>query len=274
MSVVISSSYVLSLPPNGGDTPTLDNPLIGYQNVITSTNIIATASDVNFPVSNLGNPATNLKWKGTGTGTQYLTITTGTINPIDYVGIAKHNFWTAQAQISIEIAPTNALVYTQVVAPVILPNDGPALFQFTPQTCFAVRIKIVGSLIIPVVGAVYNGKLLILQRRIYVGHTPITYGRDNNIVNGVSEAGEFLGRILIGSNNMTAVSMKNITPSWYRSYFDPFIIASITKPFFFAWRPYTYPNEVGYAWITNNVKPTNQLVNGFMSVDFQISGVT
>jgi hypothetical protein len=70
-----------------------------------------------------------------------------------------------------------------------------------------------------------------------VAHTPIKYGRRTNVTNGMSESGNFLGRIVLGQMVETEVSLQNITPGWYRSYMDPFIEASRETPFFFAWRP-------------------------------------
>jgi len=112
-----------------------------------------------------------------------------------------------------------------------------------------------------------------VQRRIYVGHTPMPYGRSARIQNGRSEAGHFLGRIVIQETRDTAVALQNLTPTWYRTYMDPFIRASKEVPFFFAWRPQSYPYETGYGWMTNEPRPVNQRANGMMQIDLQMSGV-
>jgi hypothetical protein len=93
------------------------------------------------------------------------------------------------------------------------------------------------------------------------------------ITNARSESGNFLGRIVINEMTETSVSMQNLTPDWYRSQLDPFIRASKETPFFFAWRPGDYPNEVGYAWITDDPQPSNQRSNGMMQIDFQMRGI-
>jgi hypothetical protein len=271
MAVVISRDYVLSSPTSSGDTETNDNPIIGYRNIINSSNIVSDFANSSFPVSNLVNPATNLKWKSTVASLQYITITP-TINAIDYVAIARHNLATSFTPISIE--GFDGVTWSELVSPVILADDRPAIFRFPLQSLLQVRIKLDVGFDIPFISVVYCGELLVLQRRIYVGHIPIPFGREDNIVNGKSESGEFLGRIVLGSSVSNAVSLKNITPLWYRAYLDPFIVSSKTIPFFFAWRPMTYPEEVGYAWITNNPKAVNQSVNGFMSIDLQLSGVS
>ena len=112
-----------------------------------------------------------------------------------------------------------------------------------------------------------------LQRRIYVGHTPIPYGRESRVTTGVSESGNFLGRIVLGESLETSVDLQNMTPAWYRAEMDPFIAASKEAPFFFAWRPDSYPRETGYAWMTNNPKPSNQRSNGMMQISLSMGGI-
>jgi hypothetical protein len=125
----------------------------------------------------------------------------------------------------------------------------------------------------PTIAVVYAGALLVLQRRIYVGHTPIPYGRSAKITNGRSESGNFLGRIVLNEKTQSAVKMQNLTPAWYRQHLDPFIAASKEAPFFFAWRPLSYPREVGYAWMTNDPQPSNARANGMMQIDLQMTGI-
>jgi hypothetical protein len=125
----------------------------------------------------------------------------------------------------------------------------------------------------PTIAVVYCGALLVLQRRMYVGHTPINMGRDVSHASHRSVSGNFLGRIVLGRKTGTSVALQNLTPDWYRTYMHPFVLAAEEIPFFFAWRPSSYPNEIGYAWLTQDPKPSNQRTNGMMQVDLQLEGV-
>jgi hypothetical protein len=125
----------------------------------------------------------------------------------------------------------------------------------------------------PRIAVVYVGLLLPLERNIYVGHTPITLGRMTTVINRQSESGAFLGRIVVGETRRSAVALQNLTPAWYRTYFDPFARAAQRLPFFFAWRPGDYPRECGFAWLGSDPKPANQRPNGMMQVDLDLSGV-
>jgi hypothetical protein len=277
MSLVISGSLVLADTVSGGGIINADNPLIGWHNLAAASPISATSAAAGFPPSNLGNPATYLRWKSAGNppaADEYVRIDVNAVEPCDYLAIARHNFASAQIPVSIErLVSTGPEVWAELVAPVLLPGDGPALFRFAPQGALAVRIRMQPGLAAPTMAVVYVGKLLVLQRRIYVGHTPINYGRKAKITNARSESGNFLGRIVLNEQTETSVDLQNLTPGWYRSEMEPFIKASKEAPFFFAWRPGDYPYEIGYCWMTNDPQPSNQRPNGMMQVGLEMSGI-
>jgi hypothetical protein len=279
MSVVISSSLTLGESVSGGGVINANNPIIGYQNLVTSTNISATTADADFPAANLANPSTSLRWLGeigSPEADEYITIEVNTAELIDYVGIARHNFGTAQIPVSIEglVDPdASPLVWDEIVQDSIPANDQPLILRFTPAAYASVRIRLQPGSAAPTAAVVYVGKLLVLQRRIYVGHTPINYGRASKVINAKSENGSFLGRIVLNESTTSKVDLQNLTPDWYRTYFDPFVTAAREKPFFWAWRPSDYPAECGYAWLTNDPKPSNQLANGMMQVSFDMGGI-
>lgn len=278
MSIVISSSVVISDVISGGGIITADNPLIGYDNIVVSANLTSTTEDPDFPVINLTNPATHLRWKGLVSSPEddeYLTITNNDVEAIDYVAFARHNFFTAQIAVSVEFLDIDASPdsWEELIAPVILPSDGPALFRFPKLAYAAVRLRLQPGSAAPTAAVLYAGELLVLQRRMYVGHTPITMGRAIMPVSNRSVSGNFLGRIVLGRKVSTQVSLQNLTPDWYRTYMAPFVLAAEEIPFFFAWRPSSYPNEIGYAWLSQDAIPKNQRNNGMMQIDFQMEGV-
>ena len=153
-------------------------------------------------------------------------------------------------------------------------DDLPLIFRFALQTApTAVRLLLGTGNAIPQAAVLYVGQSLIFQRRVYVGHSPITMGRKTNVTNGMSESGNFLGRIKIGESRVTSVALKNLSPASYRLLMDPFIASATQYPFFFAWRPGTYPLETGFCWLTADAVPVNQLANGMMSVTLSLAGI-
>lgn len=267
MTIITSPSYV----PTEVSVPGINAPFIGYHNLVNVNNVLADVEDPDFPVTNVANPATAFRWVGDLlTIDQYLTVTTNYVPAIDYIAIARHNLGSAGIPITIE--GDAGAGFTELVPAQLLGDDSPALFRWSPASMQQVRMQLGQGSEAPTIATVYLGKLLYLQRNIYVGHTPINYGRTFNIATGVSENGQYLGEVIIGEGRANSLSLKNLTAIWYRQYLDLFI-RQRGIPFFFGWRPETYPNEIGYCWIKGNPKPTNQLANGMMGIEVQLEGV-
>lgn len=280
MTVVISSSYVIGDSVSGGGTINEDNPVIGYDNLAVPAAISTDTAAEGFPASNMGNPSTNLRWVGEASSPEadeYITVNTVTtpIQDIDYIAVARHNFGSAAIPVSVEYLDLDAspVEWVELIASVLLPNDGPALFRFPPLSYAGIRLRLQPGSAAPTAAVVYCGKLLIMQRRLYVGHTPINYGRVTKVANGRSESGNFLGRIILNEMTATQASFSNLTPDWYRANMEPFLLQAQEQPFFFAWRPGAYPREVGYAWLTNDPQPQNALANGMMSIELEMAGI-
>ncbi|MET4634966.1 hypothetical protein [Kaistia defluvii] len=270
--IVISPSVVLS---SGGGV-NANNPVVGWHNLVTIGNLAASGSAAAYPVLNLANPSTAQaqSWRGSNTAEQYLTVTVGTDEFIDYLAVARHNFGSGAVVVSVEGMAVEGGSWAELASEILPADDSPLLFRFVPQALFQIRLRMQPGAVIPRAAVLYVGKLLVLQRRIYVGHTPIPFGRESRITTGISESGDFLGRIVLGESLETSVDLQNMTPSWYRAQMDPFIVASKEVPFFFAWRPASYPRETGFAWMTNNPKPSNQRSNGMMQISLSMGGVS
>jgi hypothetical protein len=316
---------------------------IGYDSIVSISKVSATRSAEGYPVTNLANPATNIKWKSDSTEEQYITVT-NTLDgrPLDYIGIASHNLGSASCGIDIEVLEESGSSWYSILQFPYYPSDDKPILRIAPGTdsygcswnqdggyfgCSwfqgfgentyatwnqdadsytggffddptadsydtiiyddpaadtyetygryaAIRLKLMPSADVrPEIGVLYIGLVMQLERSIYVGHTPITYGRDVAEVNGMAESGDFLGRIIRQTTYNSEVTMKNLTPIWYRNVFDPFVLACRSKPFFYAWRLNGYPAEVGYCWFAKSIPvPKNTGPRGMMSVSFQIGG--
>lgn len=271
--IVISNNLVLS----AAEEISADNPVILWDSLVTATNVESTSEDEDFPIANVANPATHLKWVGgVNTGDEYITITTGTVEPIDGAGIAKHNLGSSNATISWEACEDLSLspqVWTEVISERVLADDAPALFRWEPGIYQAVRLRIQQGDEVPEIAVVYLGPLLLLERSIKVDvpHIPFPMGIVSKEVNGKSESGNFLGRIEINRFNQSEAEFAHITPVWYRENFQPFVAARVS--FFFAWNPTEYPTEVGYAWLMDNPMPEVDTVTRRVAIGLKMQGV-
>jgi len=186
---------------------------------------------------------------------------------IDYLGIARHNLNQAGLSVSLKFDGITVLqnqAVSDIQAVMLLVNEA------SPDN---VQLIINGATNAPQIGVIYIGKALQLERNIYVGHTPVTYGRNRKTVNGVSENGQYLGEIVVRQNNSTSVNLQNLTPDWYRSFLDPFFKLTPRVPCFWAWRPQDYPAEVGYCWIEGEPSMSNQRSNGMVECSWNFKGI-
>lgn len=247
-------------------------PLIGWENFVAADNITSTTAATGFPATNLANPATHLAWVGgVNTGTESITVTTP--NLIDYVAVAGHNWFSINAPVTLETLDSPPVVLIPQFVPV---DDGPLIMRFAPQVLSGVRIRIDASGVAPPEAAVvYVGKLLVLERSIAVGskHTPITYGRRTTVINGMSETGNFLGRIVTGSYLESKAEFEWFTPTFYRTDVDAFVESARETPFFWAWSPVEYPAEVGYVWLTNSAQPDVDPATRRVALTLEMRGV-
>lgn len=270
--IVISSALALSLV----ESRTANNPVVGWRNLVSFGSVVADHEAAGYPASNLANPATDAgqQWRSDSTAEQFLTFSVVSESPVDYVGIARHNFGSSGAMVSIEYPdPENEEEWLELVEPFLPGDDSPILARFVPTFLESLRIRIQPVDTPPRAAVVYIGEILVMQRRVYVGHTPITMGRSQNVQHNWSEGGDFLGSVLISEKRTTSFPMANLTPAWVRAELAPFLVNCRTSPFFWAWRPGDYPREVGFVVAQNDPRPTNQRSNGMMQVEFQLGGI-
>lgn len=253
MSVIVGQNSPVDDAPPGV-------PLIGYHNILTAANITSTTSVSGFPIGNVANPATHLLWRGgVTTGDELLTMTTGFVGTIDYIGIAGHNL--GSAQVPITVTDTGSSPPAILVSETLLPDDVPTILRFAPGIYSTIQIRLNLSFLAegsaPQIAVIYAGKLLILERGIKVDvvHVPITFGRRTSIVSGMSENGNFLGRIVLSEHRESRAEFFGFTPDFYRANVDAFLSAAQEFPFFFAWAPAEYPLESGFVWLLNHAEP-------------------
>jgi hypothetical protein len=255
-------------------------PFILWDNKVTFSNVTATSEDADYPATNLANEATNQEWRSIGDATPLPTsididIAINSVDLIDAVGIARHNFGTAQIAVTIladdpDLTPSE----TVLVGPQIPSNDEPLLFVFTERSFNTLTVRLTCDDQPARAAVLYTGKLLRCQRGFDIGRdfAPPKFARKIESLNGQAQRGDYLGEILLSQWIEGATfDFKHFTPDWYRTYFDPFVAATIgRKPFFFAWSPTDYPYEVAYCWHAREPVPLTSPQTGRKSVTLDL----
>lgn len=271
MGVIVSTTS-----PVPSDSP-VGVPLIGYDNLVTTANVTSTTENADFPATNLANPSTYLKWKGgVNTGDEYITLNVSSADTVNYLGVAGHNFGTAPSIVSVEATISDSPgVWVELVQQSTPTDDSPIIFRWTAGAYEQYRLRIQPDIAVPEAAVVYIGELLVMERSIDINqtHVVINYGRQLNMMNGMSETGNFMGRLLLGEHRYSKAEFKWITSTFYRSDVEPFVDAASTIPFFWAWSPSEYPLETGFVWLTKEAEPEVDPVTRRVHLNIEMRGI-
>jgi hypothetical protein len=254
-----------------------DLPILFWDNVVTETNVAA-ESDPDFPASNVANPSTFLKWKQDITespisATEYFTIDTSQAHPISYVAIQGHNCASAGIAVGLELQSYGSPIGSaeSVFAPTIPANDGPLIFMFSEREVEGVVITFTTTATPAEMAVVYVGAYTVTEEGIQESYAPLPLARISDFVTGMSESGQFLGRITLSSQLESSATIANFSREWARDELVPFLENAELYPFFFVWSPLTYPNETAFAWLSSDPVPSFD-VDGFGTITLDMQG--
>lgn len=255
-------------PGNIGPDDLLCHARIGYQTMTRNATVAVSSSAAGFPADSLKNSMTYDRWRPESVPA-YVAFNQADAVEVDYIGIAGHNLYSVGAMITVQ--HSNNGVTWSTVAIMEPSRDGALMIQFEPVTAKYWRVSIDGG--IPTIAVIYFGKVLVMQRGNYGGHSPGTLSRITDTMPNKSDTGQFLGRSIIRQGYGTSYAWSNLTANWYRQYFDPFVESARKYPFFIQWFPEKFPDEVLYAWTDDNISPSNMGVRDLMSVGFSVQAL-
>lgn len=254
-------------PLDDWDNLPISHTRIGYDNLLTS----ATSAEVEKAIL----PNTYERWEDASGAMDGVFATTGA-NDIDFVGIAAHNLFTANAtQVEIYTATVVSGPYT-LVDVVTITSNKPIMSIFDKvEDVVEVKISVPNDGSVDrEIGVVTAGLALQMYQPIYSGFSSFDMSNKTEYRSNISTTGNFLGREIIKQGSAPPpMAYDNLDPNWVREKFKPFIASAETKPFFVKWRPDLYPDEVGYCQTMTDIKPVNMgAAHGRMSVSFSVMG--
>jgi hypothetical protein len=285
--IYISNALYLSQVDLGG---TVDKPLIGWKSVLRLQDI-SSAYGENAGI--MWSPDTYTYWESDavtvseGNPEVYVDFVNPNNAPVDYAGIAGHNFFDNESgapfsyQWQHSFDGSTWLNLTQQRNTI---DNGAVMDYFTSTTAPNLRLYIAGipgSEMVVRIAHIRIGAIVRLQRKMYVGISPFRLDKRVEKMVTVSDSGKYLGGIAKSTVNLYTINQLDNTPEFVREEIDDFLDhAEFLSPswnngpdgtFFAAWRPNEYPEEVLYCHPPENIqRPVNQRNNGMMQ--WTISG--
>jgi hypothetical protein len=260
MSVVFQSGYTLP----GGDQP-LTHARIAHSLNWRSGGTAAASSTASGYFANAPlNTLTYEKWRpNAATGTwEY---NHGSSVSCNYCCIAGK---TSGVTITVQYFTGSTWV---ALSPATAMTDNSAImFIFAATSASRWRINITAGGTLAEIAVVKFGLALQLERPIFGGHAPILFSRQTVMKMNESETGEYLGRSKWRTYLETTYSWQNLSASWIGANWPSLQRAVETEPFFIAWRPSGYPDQVAFGRAMGVPIPSNSGTRDLMSVELQM----
>lgn len=217
-------------------------PVIAYHNILETGTVTVTGEESDHPKENLYDGFTHKYWKPTSSGTNYITVDTGSAAAVDYFGIYAHNLFSVGGSIQLQSSPDN-IVWTNE-SDAYAPSGTEPFVVSTGRDSFRYwRLKVV-STGVPQIGVAMIGERLELPRSMRPGFAVPNYGYDKEQVSTFNINGSLLGMSTRDTTIEFTISTIALGVSWIRDTWKPFIRTCQTKPFFFAWAANQFPSEV------------------------------
>lgn len=264
----------------------IDKPLIGWRSILRPEDMSSAFGD-NAAI--MWSPDTYTYWESDpvtaseGNPELYIDFVNPSNSPVDYAGMVGHNFYSAglsyQWQHSFD--GSTWLNLTQLRNTI---DDGAVMDYFDSTTAPNLRLYVAGAPGTEMVVRIAHlrvGRILRLQRKMYVGISPFRLNKRVEKLVTVSDSGKYLGGVAKSTVNLYTINQLDNTPEFVREEIDDFLDhAEFLSPewnngpdgtFFAAWRPNEYPEEVLYCHPPESIqRPLNQRINGM--VQWAISG--
>ena len=200
------------------------------------------------------------------------TLDLGTLFDVDYVGVAGHTIGSEACGLLVETSQDGS-TWTTFAADVSPADDTPILFLDDSRSIRYVRLTLTGLGDPARLGVVYVGQALAMPEPIDGAYTPITMSRETVLRTQQTRGGQFIGQSLKRYGVSGDATFKNLTASFVRSDFDPFVKSARQYPYFFAWCPQYFPLEVGYCWAPKDIRPKYMGIADYMQVNWSMNGL-
>ena len=272
--IYISNALYLSKVVQDG---IIDHPLIGWRSVIRIEDISSAFGD-NARI--VWSPDTYTYWESDSIGSSdavdgvYIEFNNTTGTPVDYAGIVGHNFYSGNLsyQWQHSFDGETWLNLTQLRNTI---DDGAVMDYFNSTLAPNLRLYITGLEGRARIAHIRIGRILRLERKMYVGISPFRLNKRVEKVVTVSDGGKYLGGIAKSTVNLYNINQLDNSPVFVRNEIDDFLDhCEFIGPewnngpegsFFGAWRPDEYPDEVLYCHPPEQIqRPVNQRTNGMM----------
>lgn len=248
----------------------ISNARLGYDNLLEKGSVAASSQNPSFPVQNAYDWLTCDYFKPAASGTVYVEVSLTAPASADYFAFYGHDLYLRGGTIKLQYY--NGTTYVDCFAAITPTDNRPQMVTFTSASSTKWRVVFTCTSVFSI-AVISFGAQLPLERGIYLGWTPPRFSRATQIIDSMSDGGQFLGRSIIANGVTGSLVLNYATDAWMRASWLPFVRHAERKPFFFVPDIANYPDEAVFAMMDGNMAAPSQTGFGYMSGTFAIRGM-
>lgn len=230
------------------------NHRLVHANLAAGVVPVVTSENSGYEAVNALTWLSSQKWVAASSATQFFQLDLGSVQGVDAFGLYKHNLGDIGGSLLVQYS-TSSLGGTFTTLFAVTPgaaNSGGnrTLFRVNSNQVSARYWQFVfsGHNGPPAVGVLLLGASTQLPAVDHPFLVP-SLNSDTEILNNVSESGEFLGRSILRHGFKTGFKLGKVQETWARQYWVPAQRAMEINPFFWAWDAGRYPDDAYYCFI-------------------------
>jgi hypothetical protein len=251
---------------------------IGYENLLESADTVTPSNEAtDFEAVNAYDRLTTTWWKPgvlSSPQTETLTISFASAQAVNYFGVMGHNLGTEGITIKLQYSTASPISWVTLFT--ISPTDNLCLFRYdvTGATAADWRIELTNCTADTLMAILSFGAALATPSGIRAPFKPVNLNRDKDILNNVSEGGQFAGRSVISDGYKVEIKQAAVDPAWIETNYDALMDWIEVSPFFFSWDYENHLADAAYVWI-ESVDPPEYTHQGalYMAFTFQCKGL-
>lgn len=229
---------------------------IGYNNLVKSGTITVTSEATGFEKENLQSWKTSSWWQALTAGTVYVTIDMGSAVNVDSWGVVGHDLADNSGTIKPQYSNDNFATDTNDLDTVQTPTGRETIFRkVTNRNYRYFRFEISSTGAASFIANLFLGVALALPKGMPAGFSPANLNRDRNIMNNISEGGQFLGRTIRYNGSKIMIDQRVVTRAWVDANWTALADHIELYPFYFAWDTTNFAGEAAYCMVKTIAYP-------------------
>lgn len=247
-----------------GGIGALGNHRLACVNLAAGLTPIVTSESSGYAATNALTWLSNQRWKAANSSTQYFQLDLGAAAGIDAFGLYKHNLGDVAGSLLVQYS-TSSLggAFTTLFA--VMPgaaNSGGnrTLFRVNSNQVTARYWQFVfsGHNSAPIVGVLGLFATTQLPAIDHPFQVPML-NRDTELMNNLSDTGEFIGRSVLRTGFSTGFKLGKVQDTWLRQFWEPIARGMELNPFFWAWDANRYQDDAYYCFLNKKTNPVRSV---------------